>query len=181
MGRNSEISWLKKSIIWCLPRILHVSNMSSFMHVSACFCFLTISKSLVWVAFSIQQGAESPQPVDGITGYECPRGTYCPTGSSFPVGCAPGSYNPSVAMEECTTCTAGSVCPGNSTAPEECPIYHYCPAGSAVGTPCPAGTYGERVSARAEFCDGAPQQRNIPKTDCFIGHFYSSGAMCDPS
>lgn len=96
-----------------------------------------------------RQGAKSPQPVDGITGYECPRGTYCPAGSSFPIGCPPGSYNPSEAMEVCATCTAGSICPGNSTAPEECPIYHYCPAGSAAGITCPAGTYGSRVRTRS--------------------------------
>ncbi len=85
--------------------------------------------------------------MDGITGYECPNGTYCPAGSSFPLGCAPGTYNPSEAMGECTECLPGSICPGNSTVPEECPIYHYCPAGSATGVTCPAGTHGSRVSA----------------------------------
>lgn len=84
--------------------------------------------------------------MDGITGYECPRGTYCPAGSSFPLGCPPGTYNPSEAMEECADCLAGSICPGNSTTLEECPEFHYCPAGSAAGITCPTGTFGSRVS-----------------------------------
>ncbi|CAN0585188.1 unnamed protein product, partial [Ectocarpus sp. 12 AP-2014] len=82
------------------------------------------------------QGAESSQPVDGVTGYPCPRGTYCPAGSSFPHGCAPGTYNPSEAMEACVDCLPGKICPGNTTTPEECPEYHYCPAGSATGIIC---------------------------------------------
>lgn len=97
------------------------------------------------------QGAASPQPVDGITGYECPRGSYCPAGSAYPIGCPPGTYNPSEAMGECAECLAGSVCPGNSTTPEECPLYHYCPAASASGILCPGGTYGARVSWGAPY------------------------------
>lgn len=92
-----------------------------------------------------RQAAESPQPVDGITGYECPQGTYCPEGSSAPLGCPPGTYNPSMAMGNCTECPAGSICLNNATTPAECPMYHYCPAGSSEGTMCPAGTYGNRV------------------------------------
>lgn len=95
-----------------------------------------------------RQGAESPQPVDGVTGYACPPGTYCPAGSSFPLGCPPGTYNPSEAMEECEECLPGFICPGNTTFPEECPVYHFCPPGSATGTTCPVGTYGARVSMR---------------------------------
>ncbi|CAM9288316.1 unnamed protein product, partial [Sphacelaria rigidula] len=75
------------------------------------------------------------------TGYECPRGTYCPEGSSAALGCPPGTYNPSVAMENCTECPAGSICLNNATVPAECPMYHFCPAGSSEGTLCPAGTY----------------------------------------
>lgn len=125
----------------------------------------------------LRQGAESPRPVDGITGYECPNGTYCPVGSSFPLGCAPGTYNPSEAMGECTECLPGSICPGNSTAPEECPIYHYCPAGSATGVTCPAGTHGSRV--RAEFPARAIVLRLFFYQDgvhCLTGSFGSEGA-----
>lgn len=86
--------------------------------------------------------------MDGIAGYACPPGTFCPPGSSFPLGCPPGTYNPSEAMEECEDCLPGFICPGNTTFPEECPVYHYCPPGSATGSTCPIGTYGSRVSVK---------------------------------
>lgn len=99
-----------------------------------------------WDKPATQKSAESPRPVDGTTGYECPQGTYCPAGSSAPLGCPPGTYNPSKAMGSCTQCPSGYLCSANATAPAECPVYRYCPAGSWEGIPCPLGTHGARVS-----------------------------------
>ncbi|CAN0544698.1 unnamed protein product, partial [Ectocarpus sp. 12 AP-2014] len=126
------------------------------------------------------QGAESSQPVDGVTGYPCPRGTYCPAGSSFPHGCAPGTYNPSVAMEACVDCLPGKICPGNTTTPEECPEYHYCPAGSATGIICPTGTYSDRNDLVSESeCSPCPPgyyclDGNVTST-CRAGYFCKTG------
>ncbi|CAM9728195.1 unnamed protein product, partial [Laminaria digitata] len=136
---------------------------------------------LCGAGYACVEGAESPQPVDGITGYECPRGTYCPAGSSFPIGCSPGSYNPSKVMESCTECSAGSVCAGNTTTPEDCPVYQYCPAGSAAGIQCPSGTYGSRTDLQAESeCSPCPPGHycidgNITST-CRAGYFCKTGA-----
>lgn len=127
-------------------------HLQHFLALPCSFC----SPSLVW--FWPRQGAESPQPVDGITGYMCPPGTYCPAGSSSPLGCPPGKYNPSEAMEDCEDCLPGFVCPGNTTFPEECPVYHYCPPGSATGTTCPIGTFGSRVSVKL----GRSAKENTP-------------------
>lgn len=122
-----------------------------------------ISYTFLRMSLATRQGAESPQPVDGITGYMCPPGTYCPAGSSFPLGCPPGTYNPSEAMEECEGCLPGFICPGNTTFPEECPVYHYCPASSATGITCPVGTYGSRVSVKFRL-----STQKLPRCHCIL-------------
>ncbi|CAM9294549.1 unnamed protein product, partial [Choristocarpus tenellus] len=131
--------------------------------------------------YACVEGAGSPRPVDGSTGFECPQGTYCPWGSSSPIGCPAGFYNPSEAMQNCTVCPPGLVCPGNSTFPEDCPEFYYCPEGSSVGTPCPAGTYGKRVNlTSASECAPCPAGQycmdgNVT-SECRAGYFCKTGA-----
>jgi len=48
-----------------------------------------------------------------VSNQTCPIGSYCPTGSSVPSACPPGTYNPSRgkrAITECLDCPPGSYC-----------------------------------------------------------------------
>ncbi|KAL2085398.1 hypothetical protein ACEWY4_018718 [Coilia grayii] len=99
----------------------------------------------------------------------CPRGHYCPEGTSLTNPCPPGTYSNSLYLTEvssCSLCPPGVYCgtgglsrpsgpcqqgyycpPGSTTATGfgggggPCPVSHYCPEGSANPEPCPAGTY----------------------------------------
>ena len=49
-------------------------------------------------------------PTDGITGDICPRGGFCPEGSSIQANCPPGTYGNSTgnrAEEDCIQCDPG--------------------------------------------------------------------------
>ncbi|CUE73353.1 membrane-associated protein, putative [Bodo saltans] len=108
-------------------------------------------------------GSFTPKPTDGVTGYRCPIGRYCPLGAVTPLECPRGSYNPLVggtnisACAKCpsgractqdgltaydATCSAGYYCPGANPSPSMpqylCPVGYYCPAG--VGAPIPCGS-----------------------------------------
>jgi hypothetical protein len=123
-------------------------------------------------------GASTPYPQSvGDGGYTCPPGTYCPKGMSHPLGCSPGTYNPSYGMAECFTCPAGSICTGNSTAPAHCPLRFYCVNGSREGTICPNGTYGHITSlATAGQCATCPGKYYC--TDGNITGLCSAGYFC---
>jgi len=60
---------------------------------------------------SQQQASETPS-VDGNYG-PCPVGHYCGAGTSEPVRCPPGTYNPSTKqslLTNCINCSAGTYC-----------------------------------------------------------------------
>ena len=77
-------------------------------------------------------------------------GSYCPEGSSQPLGCPPGQYQNNLGQWTCETCPAGYYCV-NSTdpEPEPCPPHHYCPAGSNAPTQCPDGTVNNETNRAA--------------------------------
>ncbi|XP_035696015.1 signal peptide, CUB and EGF-like domain-containing protein 3 isoform X1 [Branchiostoma floridae] len=106
-----------------------------------------------------------PNPTDGIMGYICPVGHFCPTGALEEIPCPIGSYSNLIGLadaSECVQCPAGYYCslpglqaplglcdpgyfcipgsqsptPVDGTCPEGC----YCPTGSAAPIPCPVGT-----------------------------------------
>ncbi|XP_074535630.1 uncharacterized protein LOC141797845 [Halichoeres trimaculatus] len=111
-------------------------------------------------------------------GGACPKGRYCPEGTSLPVPCPQGTYSNSLHLLDmfgcspcpaghfCGTvgltrpsglCQAGFFCPGGETAATGsegglCPPAHYCPQGSGRPVSCPAGTYtnltGQSVCSR---------------------------------
>ena len=51
----------------------------------------------------------TPTPPDnnGLGGYACLAGTFCPRGSTHPNPCFPGTYNPSPAQGACLDCPEG--------------------------------------------------------------------------
>jgi hypothetical protein len=84
-------------------------------------------------------GNVTPRPSD----YICPVGQYCPTGSSGPIDCAPGTYNPIRGQAECWVCPAGFTCAGSTADPEQCERGYKCPGGNTPDDmiPCAEGTY----------------------------------------
>jgi hypothetical protein len=39
-------------------------------------------------------GSSTDSPIDFQTGYKCPKGYYCPEGTTIELPCLPGTYNP---------------------------------------------------------------------------------------
>ncbi len=78
-------------------------------------------------------------------GGPCPMGHFCPTGTSSPLGCPPGTYNNQTGQSNCTECPASYYCPGNTSTywSFPCPTGHYCPPGTEYMDqyPCPLGYY----------------------------------------
>ena len=134
-------------------------------------------------------GAIIPNPsgVDS-TGYPCPSRHYCPNGTSIPLQCNAGEYNPIEAQAECFSCPSGYYCPEGSLTFEDasCPLGYYCPVGTthAFEFPCPAGSYGiyERLQSESDcilcdpgrYCLGG---RSSPDGVCSAGWFCSRGAF----
>ena len=74
-------------------------------------------------------GSSTPRPTDGIVGYKCPAGHYCPEGSDIEKGCAVNSYQNSIGEANCTVCPERYMCPyENMTSPEPCKEGNYCNA-----------------------------------------------------
>lgn len=75
-------------------------------------------------------GADSPTPTLGQQADICPEGSYCPSGSSVPQSCPPGTFNPTAGRQdvsECVNCTAGLYCPDYNM--------------TAAGPPCQEGKF----------------------------------------
>nr|XP_032658237.1 neurogenic locus notch homolog protein 3-like [Chelonoidis abingdonii] len=103
------------------------------------------------------------------------RGHFCPRGTSIPLACPAGSYNPLQRQASCLLCARGFFCPKNSSslAGSECPAGHYCPPGTASATqyPCPRGTYNPQIgSSHVSHC--------IP---CDPGYFCNGTGLISPS
>ena len=130
----------------------------------------------------------------------CPRGHYCPTGSTAPVECPPGTIGASQALmnitqcEECPMgfycprmgqyeasdgCTPGYFCPGGDVDPTlKCPRGHYCAGNDAAPLPCEAGTY-QNVTGQAE-CKTCPSayyclEGTESPLPCVQGHYCPAG------
>ena len=98
---------------------------------------------------------------------ECPRGHYCPAGSSVPLPCKRGSFSNVThlsTVDNCTACPRGHFCPAGSVAPSPCaPGYVAALPNSSQCTPCGPGTY--RTAAGGSGCD-----------PCHAGHYCPRGA-----
>jgi hypothetical protein len=93
------------------------------------------------------QGANVSMPIDQITGYVCPAGHFCVTGSSIPTKCPPGTMNNAtggISLASCLLCRAGYTCPNPGTVnpTELCAPGYYCPGGDITSTlNCTKGNY----------------------------------------
>lgn len=135
-----------------------------------------------------------------VTPELCPTGSYCPTATSLPLLCPPGTYSDLqglVEVTQCTACPAGSYCdsyglsapsgdclggflctgsspvanPINQTFGIECPVGHYCPEGTPSAIACPAGTFRGTISgASITSCSLCPG-----------GKFCAGSALTTPS
>eukprot|EP01029_Cantina_marsupialis_P004433 TRINITY_DN14448_c0_g2_i1.p1 TRINITY_DN14448_c0_g2~~TRINITY_DN14448_c0_g2_i1.p1 ORF type:complete len:1632 (+),score=579.25 TRINITY_DN14448_c0_g2_i1:1-4896(+) len=97
------------------------------------------------------------------TGDICPKGHYCPVGSTNPTPCPAGTFNNAERVASstlCNACTPGYHCPNSGTVlptlkcsagyyceggdieyTAACPKGSYCPENVSSPIPCPAGTY----------------------------------------
>lgn len=115
------------------------------------------------------------------TSYPCPRGHYCGNRTSVPMGCEPGTYQPSDGTWYCLSCPASKYCPGNTTSPEECPPNHYCPNGTIAPPTCPNGTYSDRPGlAKSTDCSPCPAgvfcQNGVKAANCSGGYLCIGGS-----
>lgn len=91
--------------------------------------------------------ATKPNPDDnGVTGYQCPKGQYCPAGATTGTKCPSGKYNDKEGASDdtyCLDCPANKQCVGEGlTSPDTyCPGGYYCTTsgGTLVQTLCEAG------------------------------------------
>ncbi len=87
---------------------------------------LEFPKGLCQQGFYCSGGSNSSQPIDqGAVGGVCWPGTYCPTGTGWPIECVAGTYNPI----------------GQQAACLDCPQGYHCVAGSYNITDCPKGQW----------------------------------------
>ncbi|XP_076147242.1 uncharacterized protein LOC143131474 [Alosa pseudoharengus] len=107
-------------------------------------------------------------------GATCPKGFYCPAGSSLPLPCDAGLYCSTNGLQiPSGPCEAGFYCPGGTSdpAPTPCPPGHYCPAGTSHPQPCPPGTAkGSTGGASEEDCFSCPP-----------GYFCGSAGLAAPT
>lgn len=129
--------------------------------------------------FYCLHGAGSPNnPGEDATGGPCPAGHFCPNGTSYPLGCAAGTFNPSTGQAVCTPCPIGYFCPENSTTyiGYDCPNGHYCPEGTEYDTqyPCPKGRYNPDTGQTSlESC-----QQCLPGEYCATEGLSTSTGPC---
>ena len=74
--------------------------------------------------FCLRGNAEpNPTTVAPDIGGPCPKAHYCPSGTSYPLGCEAGTYNNQTGEASCTTCVEGYYCPENTTTYEVNLVY----------------------------------------------------------
>jgi hypothetical protein len=104
----------------------------------------------------------------------CPSGQYSPSG--------PGITN-------CSTCTAGSYCPPQSSAPILCPPGTYSTASASFCTQCPAGSFGAAPGLGSSACSGPcaagyacpPGSNTSTAIQCGVDSYSTGGAAaCIP-
>ena len=142
--------------------------------------------------------ALSSTPTDGITGDFCPKGHFCPEGTSHPIPCPDGEYSNETHAKMCRVCPARFYCPGSGTIePLQCPSGYYCPSNTGeTPEPCPIGTYNphtelamqtECTSCTAGYYCNAPGLSGVVD-ECEPGYYcppgsqaaMPSGSICPP-
>ncbi|XP_075695379.1 uncharacterized protein LOC142661742 isoform X3 [Rhinoderma darwinii] len=118
------------------------------------------------------------------TAFLCPKGHFCTAGSSHPLPCPTGLYQPNTGSHSCIPCQPGFYCQEAVAGhPHPCPPHSYCTAGTLFPLPCPNGTYtsletsGLREKGEClpcppgHYCRGGKLQG-----PCAAGHFCLSGS-----
>ncbi|XP_026534414.1 neurogenic locus notch homolog protein 4-like [Notechis scutatus] len=132
------------------------------------------------------EGNSVPCPNDGIHGYRCPKGFYCPQGASSEVPCEPGMFSPTDGASVCLPCPAGTACRRAAMVePAICPRGYYCPAQTAMPIPCPAGLLNALEGASSfnackpcpvgSYCRGDANWK--PDGFCTAGFYCAGGAF----
>ena len=133
-------------------------------------------------------GSKVPNPnTVTASGGPCPVGHYCPTATSYPLGCKEGTYNNQTGQSQCQPCCSGFYCPANSTSCiHSCPTGHYCPSSTRYPTQfaCPRGTYnkytGKQKVDDCNPCDAGKYcptpGKDAPEGDCSAGWYCRRGA-----
>ena len=137
--------------------------------------------------FFCLEGASSPNnPTTTASSGPCPIGKYCPRGTSYPLGCPPGSYMNSTGQDRCFDCIAGFYCPANTTSYTDypCPTGHYCTQNVSVPVKCPSGTFRNITQGTKEsdcqrclpgfYCE--KQGLSDVEGKCGLGHYCIHGA-----
>jgi hypothetical protein len=157
---------------------------------------LTTPRGLCEAGFYCVSGANSSRPaytsnfsensVFSSSG-QCPRGHYCPEGTTYPQVCPEGTYNPnwgSTSNAACIACTSGHYCAGeaNIDTDGQCLAGYYCPEGSSTTTAlwANAGYYAPTGSAAALQCAQGKYQANSKQSscdDCPMGYYCPNSNM----
>ena len=174
---------------------------------------LTKPRGLCAAGFFCRFGSNSSTPHTTISGGldlpnadVCPRGYYCPQGTSFPQPCPQGRYGGSSGLKslyDCLGCPAGSFCEGTGNIKPSglCSAGYYCSGfawsrmqnqslpgyfshdGSAVPSPCLPGTFSS--SPHSTNCTSCPAGYYCPQQGmttyvsfrCPIGSYCTAGRM----
>jgi hypothetical protein len=120
------------------------------------------------------QGANISMPIDQITGYVCPAGHFCITGSSLPTKCPPGTMNNAtggISLSSCLLCRAGYTCPnpGTINPTELCAPGYYCPGGDITSTlNCTKGNYCAGGNSAPVACTQGTYTSGTGRSSCDI-------------
>nr|XP_047130962.1 uncharacterized protein LOC100202447 isoform X1 [Hydra vulgaris] len=141
-----------------------------------------------WEGFYCKLGSKFPNPpeITELSG-PCPIGTFCPNGTSYPLGCPRGTFNDRRGQSKCEECCKGYFCLENSTKCEHlCPKGHYCPGNTKnpEDYPCPIGTYNNATGKSSiddcilcdpgKYCPHSGAEK--PFGSCSSGWYCSRGA-----
>ena len=78
--------------------------------------------SVLTFYYLIFEGSNTSRPdIPSSTGGPCPPGTYCVNGSSLPVNCDAGTYNPISVQDACLDCPPGYYCVNGASIAQDCP------------------------------------------------------------
>ena len=130
-------------------------------------------------------GSSIASPIDGVAGYLCPVGAFCPIGSTIEMECPVNTFNPDQGQAECTPCPAGYECASTGLiSPDYCRASHYCPEGLGA-IPCPAGTFSSVTGLQsAAQCTSCPAGKFCgaigllgPSGSCEAGFLCLGGAV----
>jgi hypothetical protein len=111
-------------------------------------------------------------PLQDSIGDVCPKGHYCPTGTSVPQRCPTGTFSNNtgnVAAANCTACLAGWQCDttGLVVPVNPCNATYYCPTGTVTPTLlCTPGSYCAGGNAAPVPCDAGTYTNTTGRASC---------------